>query len=77
MHFIILYLFIFFLRGGGGGVGRGVGLLTFPTFRVGGYFRWALIRGWALNRINTVLVHRFLVLVYSCRPFLCHLPFNF
>ena len=30
-------------------------LLTFPTYRVGAYSRWALIRGWALNRINTVL----------------------
>ena len=29
-------------------------LLTFPTLRVGAYLRWALIRGWALNRINTV-----------------------
>ena len=46
------------LRGGvgwGGGrlleVGR---LLTFSTFRVGAYSRWALIQGWALKRINTV-----------------------
>ena len=43
----------------GGGVGSGrlfeAGrLLTFPTFRVGAYSRWALIRSWALNRINTV-----------------------
>ena len=30
-------------------------LISFPTFRVGAYSRWALIRGWALNRINTVL----------------------
>ena len=51
--------------GGGGGVsayweeegerlfeaGR---LLTFPAFRIGAYSRWALIRGWALIRINTV-----------------------
>ena len=29
-------------------------LLTFSTFRVGAYSRWALIRGWALKRINTV-----------------------
>ena len=29
-------------------------LLTFPTYRVGAYSRWAHIRGWALNRINTV-----------------------
>ena len=44
-------------RGCGGGrrrlfeVGR---LLTFSTFRMGAYSRWALIRDWALIRINTV-----------------------
>ena len=32
-------------------VGR---LLTFSAFRMGAYSRWALIRGWALIRINTV-----------------------
>ena len=45
--------------------GRGTGsgrlfepgrLLTFSAFRMGAYSRWALIRGWALIRINTVLV---------------------
>ena len=30
-------------------------LLTFSAFRMGAYWRWALIRGWALIRINTVL----------------------
>ena len=34
--------------------GWGGRLLTFPTERVGAYSRWVLIRGWALNRINTV-----------------------
>ena len=29
-------------------------LLTFSAFGMGAYSRWALIRGWALNRINTV-----------------------
>ena len=29
-------------------------LLTFSAFRVGAYSRWALIRGWALIRINAV-----------------------
>ena len=29
-------------------------LSTFSAFRMGAYSRWALIRGWALNRINTV-----------------------
>ena len=45
------------MGGGGGGrlfeAGR---LLTFSAFRMGAYSRWALIRGWALIRINTVLV---------------------
>ena len=45
------------------GIGREVGwggllfggrLLTFSAFRMGAYSRWALIRGWALIRINTV-----------------------
>ena len=45
------------MRGGGGGgrlfeAGR---LLTFSAFRMGAYSRWALIRGWELIRINTVL----------------------
>ena len=29
-------------------------LLTFFAFRMGAYWRWALIRGWAIIRINTV-----------------------
>ena len=33
-------------------------LLTFSAFRMGAYSRWALIRGWALIRINTV-IHSF------------------
>ena len=37
-------------RGWGGG-GR---LLTFSAFWMGAYSKWALIRGWALFRINTV-----------------------
>ena len=36
------------------GVGWGGRLLTFSAFRMGAYSRWALIRGWALIRINTV-----------------------
>ena len=31
-----------------------VRLLTFSAFRMGVYSRWALIRGWAFIRINTV-----------------------
>ena len=40
------------------GVGRLVEagrLLNFSAFRMGAYSRWALIRGWALIRINTVV----------------------
>ena len=39
---------------GGGRLFEAGRLLTFSTFRVGAYSRWALIRSWALNRINTV-----------------------
>ena len=31
-------------------------LLTFSVFSMGAYSRWALIRGWALIRINTVFI---------------------
>ena len=44
-------------EGGGGCGGRlfeAGRLLTFSAFRMGAYSRWALIRGWALIRINTV-----------------------
>ena len=41
------------------GIGREVGcggrLLTFSAFRMGAYSKWALIRSWALIRINTVV----------------------
>ena len=44
------------MGGGGGGrlfeAGR---LLSFSAFRMGTYSRWALIRGWAFIRINTVV----------------------
>ena len=52
-----------------GGSGREVGwvrrlfetgrLLTFSAFRMVAYSRWALIRGWALIRINTLLESNF------------------
>ena len=35
-------------------------LLTFSAFRMGAYSRWALIRGWALIRINTVITDSWL-----------------
>ena len=54
---------------GGGGDGRlfeAGRLLTFSAFRMGAYSRWALIRGWALIRINTVISMQFAVfLCYS------------
>ena len=37
-------------------------LLTFSVFRVGAYSRRALIRGWALIRINTVFRARYNVM---------------
>ena len=43
------------LSGSGREVGWGGRLLTFSAFRIGAYLWWALIRGWALIRINTVL----------------------
>ena len=49
------------LSGSGGEVGWGgclfeAGrLLTFSAFSMGAYSRWALIRGWALIGINSVL----------------------
>ena len=39
---------------GGGRLFEAGRLLTFSAFRMGAYSRWALIRGWALIRINTV-----------------------
>ena len=45
------------LEGGGGGrLFKAGHLLTFSAFRMGAYSRCALIRGWALIRINTVRV---------------------
>ena len=40
-------------------------LLTISVFRMGAYSRWALIRGWALTRINTV----YLVSDYMLTPY--------
>ena len=41
--------------GGGGGLFEAGHLLHFSAFRMGAYSRWALIRGWALIGINTVV----------------------
>ena len=41
--------------GGGGRVFEAGRLLTFSAVRMGAYSRWVLIRGLALNRINTVI----------------------
>ena len=54
--YLFIYLFIYFGGGGGGRLFEAGRLLTFPTYRVGAYSRWALIGGWALNRINTVAI---------------------
>ena len=43
--------------GGGGRLFEAERLLNFSAFRMGAYSRWALIRGWALIRINTVFKH--------------------
>ena len=48
------YLSLIWRRGGGRLFEAGR-LLTFSAFRMGAYSRWALIRGWALIRINTVI----------------------
>ena len=45
--------------GGGGRLFEAERLLTFSTFRMGPYLRWALNRGWALIRINTVITTKF------------------
>ena len=42
---------------GGGRLFEGGRLLTFSAFRMGAYSKWALIRGWAVIRINTVGAH--------------------
>ena len=42
-------------RGGGGLLFEAGRLLNLSAFRMGAYSRWALIRGWALIRINTVI----------------------
>ena len=42
------------LRRRGGRLFEAGRLLTFSACRMGAYPRWALIRGWALIRINTV-----------------------
>ena len=39
----------------GGRLFEGGRLLTFSAFRMGAYSRWAVIRDWALIRINTVI----------------------
>ena len=41
-------------EGRGGRLFEAGRLLIISDFRIGAYSRWALIRGWALIRINTV-----------------------
>ena len=52
-------------KGRGGRLFEAGHLLTFSTFRMGACSRWALIRGWALIRINTVNVRPFAILSVS------------
>ena len=86
----------FFFWGGGGRVGGGGGrlfeagrLLTFSAFMVGAYSRWAIIRCWALNRINIEIQARVRIPLRPRKSFFratsqlncdhnCegHLPFN-
>ena len=47
-------IWVWFGGGGGGRLFEAGRLLTFSAFRMGAYSRWALIRGRALIRINTV-----------------------
>ena len=64
--------------GGGGHLFEAGRLLTFSAFRMGAYSRWALIRGWALIRINTVFtltfmaVYRWRVIINSLQPEMRH-----
>ena len=51
---VVAYFEFEWEEGGGGRLLEAGRLLTFSTFRMGAYSRWALIRGWALIRINTV-----------------------
>ena len=48
--------------GGGGCLFEAGRLLTFSALMMGAYSRWALIPGWALIRINTVLCLLYLVI---------------
>ena len=43
-------------RGGGGRLFEVRRLLSFSAFGMGVFSRWALVRGWALIRINTVFI---------------------
>ena len=47
-------IWVWLVGGGGGRLFEAGRLLTLSAFRMGAYSRWALIRGWALIRINTV-----------------------
>ena len=42
--------------GGAGRLFEAGRLLTFSTFSMGAYSRWALVLGWALIQVNTVCI---------------------
>ena len=58
-----LVYFSFFLKKRGVGVGGGLlgAGRSFTPYGMGTYLRWALIRGWVLNRISTYLFTTFSV----------------
>ena len=56
-------------RGRGGRLFEGGRLLTFSAFSMGAYSRWALIRGWALIRINTVCAEK---VIHMCDFIITH-----
>ena len=55
-------------------MGWGGRLLTFSAFKMGAYSRWALIRGWALIRINTVTNFVMLATISSTDLFRAAIP---
>ena len=57
------------LWGWGGRLFEAGRLLTFSASRMGAYSRWALIRGWALIRINTVFQRAYEITSTTRFPF--------
>ena len=49
-------------------------LLTFSTFSMGAYSRWALIRGWALIQINTVSESKIIIITIIMNLIIISIP---